>query len=135
MNASILIVDDNPINLKLASDVLEVHGFSVAGARSAEDALTVMEENAPQLVLMDIGLPGMDGLTLTRRLRSDPRYAGLKIVALTAFAMKGDDIKALQAGCDGYISKPINTRTFAAQVEAYFPPALADVPPGQESSA
>jgi CheY-like chemotaxis protein len=134
MNASVLIVDDNPINLKLTCEVLELGGFSVVLARSAEEALTAIEAHLPELVLMDIGLPGMDGLTLTRRLKSDSRYCGLKIVALTAFAMKGDDIKAQQAGCDGYISKPINTRTFAAQVGAYFPSGPAGPRPAQGSS-
>ena len=126
MAAQILIVDDNPVNLKLAVSVLERAGFAVTCAGSAEEALVVIEARLPQLVLMDIGLPGMDGLTLTRRLKSDSRYAGSRIVALTAFAMKGDDRKALEAGCDGYITKPINTRTFAGQVAAYLPPG-ADV--------
>jgi CheY-like chemotaxis protein len=125
MQANILIVDDNPVNLKLAISVLEAAGFSVESAGSAEEAALVIETLRPHLILMDIGLPGMDGLTLTQRLKSDSRYANLRIVALTAFAMKGDDRKALEAGCDGYITKPIDTRTFAAQVAAFLPEAAA----------
>jgi CheY-like chemotaxis protein len=134
MGADILLVDDNPVNLKLAVCVLDAAGFSVESAKSAEEALLVIETHQPQLVLMDIGLPGMDGLTLTRRLKSDSRYTGLRIVALTAFAMKGDDRKALEAGCDGYITKPIDTRTFAAQVAAYLPDA-GDMPGSVEDAA
>lgn len=135
MDVSVLIVDDNPINLKLARDVLEAHGFQVAAAASAEEALTAIESRLPQLVLMDIGLPGMDGLTLTRLLKSDSRFRDLRIVALTAFAMKGDDQKALAAGCDGYIIKPINTRTFAAQVDAYLAAPPTRPTSGQEAPA
>jgi CheY-like chemotaxis protein len=134
MGATVLIVDDNPINLKLALSVLEADGFRVASAASAEEALSTIESVRPQLVLMDIGLPGMDGLTLTRRLKSDARFRNLRVVALTAFAMRGDDQKALAAGCDGYITKPIDTRTFTAQVRAYLAaepaqPAVAQEPP------
>jgi CheY-like chemotaxis protein len=121
MDPCVLIIDDNAINLKLASSVLMMSGFTVASAQSAEEALVWMETRVPQLVLMDIGLPGMDGLTLTRHLKSLCRYDGMRIIAFTAFAMKGDDRKALEAGCDGYITKPIDTRTFAAQVTAYLP--------------
>jgi CheY-like chemotaxis protein len=119
MGARVLIVDDNPINLKLTSSVLETEGFHIDVVMSAEEALIAIESTRPQLVFMDIGLPGMDGLTLTRRLKSDARFRDLRIVALTAFAMKGDDQKALAAGCDGYITKPIDTRTFAAHVRTY----------------
>jgi len=119
MEVDVLIVDDNPINLKLTSDVLEAHGCRVTWASNAEEALRRLQLAVPQLVLMDIGLPGMDGLTLTRQLLNDPRYDAMKIVALTAFAMKGDEQVALETGCDGYISKPINVRTFVSQVNAY----------------
>lgn len=135
MDVSVLIVDDNPVNLKLASSVLEASGFSVAFAQSAEEAIQAIEARAPRLVLMDIGLPDMDGLTLTRRLRSDSRYSDLTIVAFTAFAMKGDEQKALEAGCDGYITKPINTRTFAATVAAYVRAVSIGPLRGQESQS
>ncbi len=116
MPALILVVDDNAMNLKLASRVLEAYGFRVTCVGSGEEALQSIERELPDLVLMDIALPGIDGLTLTRQLKADARYQGMKIVALTASAMKGDDVKAYAAGCDGYIPKPIDTRTFASQV-------------------
>lgn len=119
MSARILVVDDNPTNLKLVCDVLESEGLSVERATDAEAAQALLEQWTPELILMDIALPGMDGLTLTRLLKAQPRFRGVAIVALTAFAMKGDDRKALAAGCDGYISKPIQTRTLAAQVRGY----------------
>lgn len=118
----ILVVDDNPINLKLVSDVLEAHGLHVSRAVDAEEAQRLLESSIPDLVLMDIALPGMDGLTLTRKLKADARFRTMAIVALTAFAMKGDDRKALDAGCDGYISKPVDTRTLAAQVQRFLSP-------------
>jgi len=126
VDARILIVDDSPTNLKLAAEVLALSGFTVSTATTAEEALAAIETLTPALVLMDIGLPGMDGLTLTRRLKSSPRYRGLRIVAVTAFAMRGDAQKARDAGCDGYITKPIDTRTFAAQVTAYLEHGRAD---------
>lgn len=112
----ILVVDDNPTNLKLVADVLEFEGHTVMKAVDAEDAMEKIKQSMPDLILMDIALPGMDGLTLTRRLKSDPATRRVHIVALTAFAMKGDDQKALAAGCDGYITKPIDTRKLPGQV-------------------
>jgi len=116
MPARILIVDDNPTNLKLASDVLESHDFTIERAVDAEQAQAVLERVVPDLILMDIALPGMDGLTFTRKLKADASLKHIPIVALTAFAMKGDDQKAIDAGCTGYISKPIDTRRLAQQV-------------------
>ena len=119
MIAHILIVDDNPTNLKLASEVLKAEGFSVSGAVDGEQAEVMLECLVPDLILMDIALPGMDGLALTRRLKEDARFKSVPIVALTAFAMKGDDRKAFAAGCEGYITKPIETRRLAEQVHAF----------------
>jgi CheY-like chemotaxis protein len=119
MNARILIVDDNPTNLKLARDVLAFEGFNVEGAESAERALQVLQGFSAELVLMDLAMPGMDGFALTRILKSTPATRDLVVVALTASAMKGDDARAKEAGCDGYITKPINTRTFASEVAAF----------------
>jgi CheY-like chemotaxis protein len=117
MNAArILIVDDNPVNLKLAASVLEFAGYQILEAGDAVQALDVIRQTPPDLILLDIALPGMDGLTLTRQLKADPATRHIPIVALTAFAMKGDDQKAKAAGCDGYITKPIDTRKFAEQV-------------------
>ena len=114
--APILVVDDNPTNLKLVSDVLEAEGYRVVRAADAETAEEIIAAEAPALILMDIALPGMDGLTLTRRLKADERTRSIVIVALTAFAMKGDEEKAREAGCDGYITKPIDTRRLPAAV-------------------
>jgi CheY-like chemotaxis protein len=105
----ILIVDDNPQNLKLARVILTMEGYDVKTAIDAEDALTILDSFTPRLILMDLQLPGMDGLQLTRQLKADPRRCDIIILALTAYAMKGDDEKAFAAGCDGYIPKPIDT--------------------------
>jgi CheY-like chemotaxis protein len=116
-----MVVDDHPTNLKLVSDVLAFEGHRVLKAVDAEAALELLLHSTtlPDLVLLDIALPGMDGLTLTRRLKADPRTASVRVVAVTAFAMVGDDVKALEAGCDGYIAKPIDTRALPGQVTAF----------------
>jgi CheY-like chemotaxis protein len=114
--ARVLIVDDNPVNLKLASRVLEFAGYEILEAVDATHALAVICQTPPDLILMDIGLPGMDGLTLTRQIKADPATSHIKIVALTAFAMLGDNERAREAGCDGYITKPIDTRKLSDQV-------------------
>ena len=119
MSAKILVVDDNPTNLKLVSDLLEFEGYDILKAVDAEEAQVVLGATLPDLILMDIALPGMDGLTLTRKLKAEERTRGIRIVALTAFAMKGDDQKAFDAGCDGYITKPIDTRTLPDQVAGF----------------
>lgn len=106
----ILIVDDNPVNLKLTRVLLAQEGYDVKTAGDAEIALELLQTFKPKLILMDIQLPGMDGLELTRRLKAAPETRTIKIVALTAFAMKGDEEKAMAAGCDGYITKPIDTK-------------------------
>ena len=116
MSAKILVIDDNPTNLKLVSELLEFEGHQILKAVDAEEAQVVLADTLPELILMDIALPGMDGLTFTRKLKADERTRHICIVALTAFAMKGDDQKAFDAGCDGYIAKPINTRTLPGQV-------------------
>ncbi|HYN22103.1 MAG TPA: response regulator [Thermoanaerobaculia bacterium] len=115
----ILIVDDNPVNLKLVRVLLKSHGFEVRTAGDAEEAQAELKKLTPRLILMDIQLPGMDGLELTRLLKADPARRGVIIVGLTAFAMKGDKAKMLAAGCDGYISKPIDTRRFPEQVAEF----------------
>jgi len=117
----ILVVDDNPTNLKLAVDVLECAGHHVQRAVDAEQALLVLQHTNPDLILMDIALPGMDGLALTRKLKADPATSHIHIIALTAFAMKGDEQKAREAGCDGYITKPIDTRLLPEQVARCLP--------------
>ena len=113
----ILIIEDNLLNLELATDLLESNGFDVYSAQSAEEGLRMAAELLPDLVLMDFSLPGMDGLTATRKLKADPATRQITVVGLTANAMKGDEELALEAGCNGYLTKPINTRTFAATVK------------------
>ena len=115
--ALLLVIDDNLINLRLATAVLQSAGHSVLRAQDAEQAQAVLAESMPNLILMDIGLPGMDGLALTRLIKADERLRRIPVIALTAFAMKGDEAKAREAGCDGYITKPIDTRTLPALIE------------------
>ena len=117
----VLIVDDNELNLELASFLLTTSGFEVAVAHEAVSAVAQVAAFRPELVPMDIQLPQVDGLEITRRLRADPALAGLVIVAFTAYSMKGDEAKMLAAGCDGYISKPIDVVNFAAQVRSHLP--------------
>ena len=115
----VLIVDDNAINLKLARVLLTSEGYDVQAAQDASEALSLVGDFRPHLILMDVQLPGMDGLALTRQLKDDPGTGSIVIVAMTAYAMKGDEAKARAAGCDGYITKPINTRTLAELVASY----------------
>jgi CheY-like chemotaxis protein len=106
----ILIVDDNATNLKLVAYLMKANGYAVDTALEAQAALSAIARNHPDVILMDIQLPGIDGLELTRRLKADPATHGIVIIAVTAYAMKGDQDKALAAGCDDYITKPIDTR-------------------------
>jgi CheY-like chemotaxis protein len=112
----ILIVDDNPTNLKLARVLLASEHYDVRTAQDADDAIAVLREFHPRLILMDVQLPGMDGLELTSQLKADPATRDILIVAMTAYAMKGDDKRALAAGCDGYVPKPIDTRSLPAVI-------------------
>lgn len=112
----LLVVDDNAANLKLARVLLQQEGYAVRTAGDAEEALELLASWVPALILMDIQLPGLDGLALTRRLKADPRYARVVVIALTAYAMPGDDDKAYAAGCDGYVAKPIDIDTLPALV-------------------
>ena len=115
-NPRILIVEDNPKNMKLVRDVLEHHGYTTIAAFSAEDALAAVAERPPDLILMDIALPGIDGFEALRRLESDPSTEAIPVCALTAFAMNDDRERCLQAGFDGYLVKPINVTEFPGQV-------------------
>jgi len=115
----ILVVEDNLMNLELVSDVLEAHGFRVLQADTGRKALEIATRELPDLVLMDIQLPEMDGLEVTRRLKQDEITRNIIVIALTAHAMRGDEEKAREAGCSGYIAKPINTREFAGMIEEF----------------
>jgi len=116
---TILIVDDNPVNMKLIRVLLAGEGYDVRTAADAQEALLVLKDFHPQLILMDIQLPGIDGLELTRRLKANPVARDIAIVGLTAYAMKGDEERILAAGCNGYIPKPIDTRTLPDLITRY----------------
>jgi CheY-like chemotaxis protein len=128
MNGMVLIVDDHPINLKLASEVLLASDYEVVVAADAEQAQQLLTTLVPDLILMDIALPGMDGLSLTRIIKKDARLRHVPVVALTAYAMRGDELKASDAGCDAYITKPIDTRSLVEQVSALIAVARARLP-------
>lgn len=118
----ILVVEDNDMNMQLVEFLLEEGGYEIVKATSGEEALALTREAggaAPDLILMDIHLPGMDGLSVVRAMKEDARTARIPILALTAHAMRGDRDRFLDAGCDGYISKPIDVKTFVASIERY----------------
>lgn len=125
----VLIIDDNEMNQQLLAYLLAAAGFEVHLAGDAAQALTLMQDLRPRLILMDLQLPGMGGLELTRRIKADPAHRDATIVAVTAYAMKGDEQKALEAGCDGYVAKPIQTASFVRTVTGFMaakgPPAGA----------
>ena len=112
MGGHILIIDDNPLDLRLASELLEMNGYTADSAPDAEQAQRMLLRMVPDLILMDIALPGMDGLTLTRIVKADARLKHVPVVALTGFALRGDDQRAAAAGCDGYLTKPIKVPEF-----------------------
>jgi CheY-like chemotaxis protein len=120
----VLLIEDNPINMELATDLLEGSGFEVVTAQDAELGINLARETQPSLILMDLSLPGMDGLEATRALKADPQTAAIPVVAVTAHAMKGDEQKALDAGCEGYITKPIDTRMFPMLVMQFLEHAV-----------
>lgn len=117
--SSILVIEDNEANQLLTRAVLELEGHEVRVAASAPEAAELIRERPPELILMDVQLPDQDGLSFTRELKRDPATAAIPVVALTAHAMSGDRELALRAGCAGYLSKPIDTRTFGEAVEQY----------------
>lgn len=118
-NFVILVIDDNQLNLKLIEFLLSSNNYEVHCATNAEEALTLLTTLQPDLILMDIQLPVIDGLELTRKLRMDTKYKDTPIIAITAYAMDGDKEKAIEAGCNGYITKPINTRTLPNVIAKY----------------
>ena len=111
---SVLAIDDHVANLKLLEAILSRHGYAVRTAINAAEALRLIAAEKPRAILMDIALPGMDGYELTRKLKADPQTSDIVVVAVTAYAMKGDREKALAAGCDEYISKPIDAQGLRA---------------------
>jgi len=122
----ILIVEDNLTNMKLVSDLLRNSDYEVLEVTDAETAIQLAETASPDLILMDIQLPGMDGLTATHLLKNNQSTRGIPIIALTAFAMKGDEKKMLDAGCNGYISKPIRYKELLKTVQSLLASGLAE---------
>lgn len=126
----VLVVDDNAINLKLVRVLLGVEGYDVYAAADADEVMEVLARVHPRVILMDLQLPGTDGLELTRRLKSDPTTRDIAILAITAYAMKRDEMRALEAGCDGYVSKPIDTRALPVMIAKFFSSNGANQDPG-----
>jgi two-component system cell cycle response regulator DivK len=118
-NVKILYIEDNPENRLLVRRILQADGFTVLEAQNATQALQLLEEEIPDLILMDINMPDIDGFTLTTRLKNTPRINSVPIVALTANVMKGDRERSLEAGCDGYIQKPIDVDNLTVQVNRF----------------
>jgi two-component system, cell cycle response regulator DivK len=121
MKRKILIIEDNEQNLYLIKFILERHGYEIEAALDGREGIDKAIRIRPDLILLDVQLPVMDGYAVAHCLRSNPDLAGTPIVAVTSYAMPGDREKALESGCTGYIEKPINPDTFVAQVEAHFP--------------
>jgi two-component system, cell cycle response regulator DivK len=115
----LLIIEDNSMNMELANDLLEIAGYTALQAESAEKGVSLARERLPDLILMDVSLPGMDGLEATRLLKADDKTKDIPIVAMTAHAMKGDEDRAMQAGCNGYITKPLDIKTFSSTVSGF----------------
>ena len=132
---SILIVDDTPVNLKLTRILLVNEGYKVLTAASAEEAVELLRSYHPTLILADVQLPGMDGLELTRRVKQGASTRDILVVALTAFAGKGDEQKAIDAGCDGYITKPIDTRALGSRIRGILDRRNESPPPAAPPAA
>jgi CheY-like chemotaxis protein len=116
---TILVIEDNELNMKLVRSLLKMSSYGMIEAGDAETGIKLAREKKPDLILMDIQLPGMDGLSATKILKADPSLKDTMIIALTSHAMEGDDKKVREAGCDGYITKPIDTRNFLQTVDDY----------------
>ena len=119
LRSKVLIVEDNELNMKLFGDLLEAKGYDVCKAKDGYQALEYLQETKPDLILMDWQLPEITGQELTQRLKADPATRGIPIVAVTAFAMKGDEEKIRNIGCEGYIAKPISVMSFLETVQSF----------------
>ena len=120
-NELILIVEDNEKNLKLVRDVLQYRGYQTIEAGSGEEGVRLAKARIPDLVLMDIQLPGMDGYEATRQIRATPELAKVPIIAVTSYALSGDEAKTRAAGCDGYVAKPFSPRQLLAKIREFLP--------------
>ena len=119
MGKTVLIVEDNELNMKLFRDLLEAHGYQTSGTSSGVEALDIVRRTRPDLILMDIQLPQVSGLEVTRWIKDDPDLRAIPVVAVTAFAMKGDEERIRQGGCEAYLSKPISVAKFLDTVKTY----------------
>jgi len=133
MKPRILLIEDNDQNRYLATFLLEIHGYEVVPAPDGPTGIELAAQVQPCLILLDIQLPQMDGYAVTRELRRNPALSGIPIVAVTSYAMLGDREKALAAGCDGYLEKPIDPDTFVADIERHLRPANGGSTPCLES--
>lgn len=115
----ILVVEDNETNMKLVRGLLSIGRYKILEAGDAESGIALAQEHEPDLILMDIQLPGMDGLDATRIIKANPKTENIPVVALTSYAMQRDKDMAMEAGCAGYISKPIDTRAFMSSIKQY----------------
>lgn len=116
LNEPVLIIDDNPLNLKLMKRLLEADQYQPLTAKNAEETMAILDRFRPRLILMDFQLPGVDGLNLTKRLRADPENKNVLIVMVTSEDQKGDEQRAFAAGCDAYVTKPIDTQAFSGLI-------------------
>jgi two-component system, cell cycle response regulator DivK len=119
MKKTVLIVEDNELNMKLFNDLLEAHGYATVQTKSGVEAVGLARQHRPNLILMDIQLPEVSGLQVTQWLKDDPELASIPVIAITAFAMKGDEEKIRQGGCEAYLSKPISVVKFLETVRNY----------------
>ena len=132
MSKTVLIVEDNELNMKLFHDLLVAHGYSTVQTRSGKDVLELARAEKPDLILMDIQLPEVSGLDVTKWLKSDDELKHIPVIAVTAFAMKGDEQKIREGGCEDYISKPISVMHFIETINKYLAPEPANSQPTQK---
>ena len=121
MSRRILVVDDHADNRRILRDLLQSAGFEILEAMTGEEAVTRAEATVPDLILMDIQLPIMDGYEATRRLKADPNTKDIPIIVVTSYALSGDEAKARNSGCDGYVTKPYSPRALLAKIKEYLP--------------
>ncbi len=119
MAKTVMIVEDNDLNMKLFNDLLQANGYDTVQAKDGRDVLSLARDHRPDLIVMDIQLPGISGLDITKTIRSDDQLKATPVIAVTAFAMKGDEEKIREAGCDAYISKPISVPIFVETVSKF----------------
>lgn len=117
---TVLVIEDNEMNMKLVRILLQIGQYDILEAMDAESGIPLARAHKPDLIIMDVHLPGMDGLSATRIIKEDPALKQIRVIALTSYAMEGDEKKAREAGCDGYITKPIDTRTFLDTIRKFF---------------